>query len=113
MGYLAERPLYAQTIAAGAFAAGPQAAERDRELVRRLTTLLVAGAPQPPRSRIAVDGIAGAIGHTIRCQVHERTRSSCWRALSDHLAYVVLAPYIGADAAAEILTEEEPLPERV
>ncbi len=112
MGYLAEHPLYAQTIAAGAFAAGPQAAERDRELVRCLTRLLVAGAPQPPQSRIAVDGIAGAIGHTIRCQV-QGGRIELLRALSDHLAYVVLAPYIGADAAAEIVTEEEPLPERV
>jgi hypothetical protein len=27
-------------------------------------------------------------------------------ALSDHLAYVVLAPYIGAEAAIEIVTEE-------
>jgi AcrR family transcriptional regulator len=110
MRYLAERPLYAQTIAAGAFAAGPAAAERNRELVRSLTALLVAGAPRPACSSIAVDAIAGAIGHTIRCQVASG-EIRLLGTLSDHLSYVVLAPFIGAGAAAEIVTEDPPLPE--
>ncbi len=106
-GYLAERPLYARTIAAGAFAAGPQAAERDRQLLRGLSALLVAGAPEPARSSIAVDAIAGAIGHTIRCQVADGLIEQL-PTLSDQLAYVVLAPYLGADAAAEIVSEDQP-----
>jgi AcrR family transcriptional regulator len=106
MGYLSVRPLYAETIAAGAFAAGPQAAERARELLRRLTALLVAGAPAPAQSRIAADAIAGAIGHTIRCQV-AGDEVALLAALPDYLAYIVLAPFIGAGAAAEILAGEK------
>jgi AcrR family transcriptional regulator len=105
MRYLAERPLYARTIAAGAFAAGPQAAERDRRLMRDLTTLLVAGAPAPARSAIAVDGIAGAIGHTIRCQVSSG-QIGLLAAVSDHLSFFVLAPFIGAEAAAAVVAED-------
>jgi AcrR family transcriptional regulator len=104
--YLAARPLYARTIAAGAFAAGPAAAERNREIVRRLTALLVAGAPQPAQSSIAVDAISGAIGHTIRCQV-AADQIELLGTLSDPLAYVVLAPFLGADAAAEIVSEPD------
>jgi len=105
--YLAERPLYARTIAAGAFAAGPAAAERNREIVRRLTASLVAGAPQPARSSIAVDAISGAIGHTIRCQV-AAGQIGLLGTLSEQLTYVVLAPFLGADAAAEVVSEAEP-----
>lgn len=105
MSYLARHPLHAQTLAAGAFAAGPQAAERTRELARRLSARLVAGAPQPARSAMAVDAIAGAIGHTIRCQVASGEIEQLGT-LSDYLAYVVLAPFLGADAAAEIVTDQ-------
>jgi len=108
--YLAERPLYARTIAAGAFAAGPLAAERNREVVRRLTASLLVGAPQPAQSPIAVDAIAGAIGHTVRCQV-AAGQIELLGTLSDHLSYVVLAPFLGADTAAEIVSEDQPEPE--
>jgi AcrR family transcriptional regulator len=104
--YLSERPLYARTIAAGAFAAGPAAAERNREIVRRLTASIVAGAPQPAHSAIAVDAISGAIGHTVRCQVAAE-QIELLGALSDHLAYVVLAPFLGADAAAEVMSDPD------
>lgn len=107
MSHLAEHPLYAHTIAALAFAAGPQAIERDRQLVRRLTSLLVAGAPEPARSLIAADGIAGAIGHTIRCQVASG-QIQLLPAISDYLTYLVLAPFVGAEAAANIVTEDRP-----
>jgi AcrR family transcriptional regulator len=104
--YLAERPLYAHTIAAGAFAAGPAAAERNRQVVRRLSESLVAGAPAPAQSSIAVDAIAGAIGHTIRCQV-AAGQIEQFATLCDPLAYVVIAPFLGADAAAAIVSEPD------
>ena len=69
MRYLAGHPLYAQTIAAGAFAAGPRATERNREIVYGHRQLLIEGAPERARSGMAVEGVMGAIGHTIRCQV--------------------------------------------
>ncbi len=106
MGYLAEHPLHAQTIAAGAFAAGPQAAERTRGLARGLSALLVAGAPEPASISIAADAIAGAIGHTIRCQVASGQIEQL-RTLSDQLSYVVLAPFIGVEAAVELVSEDQ------
>jgi AcrR family transcriptional regulator len=106
MGYLAERPLYAQTIAAGAFTAGPRAVERDREIGHDLAALLLKGAPEQARSRFKVECVVGAIGHTIRCQVASE-EIQLLPALANYLAYVVLTPFIGADAAAEIVSEEQ------
>jgi hypothetical protein len=55
----------------------------------------------------AADAVAGAIWHTVRCQVAgEQVQRLV--ALSDYLAYVVLAPFIGTERAAGIVTEEQP-----
>jgi AcrR family transcriptional regulator len=105
MRFLAEHPLYAQTIAQEAFGAGPQAARRNLELGHAIATLLTKGAPRNAHSRLTVEGLAGAIWHTIRCNC-AATRIQLLPALSDYLAYVALAPLIGADAAAEILSED-------
>jgi AcrR family transcriptional regulator len=107
MVHLAERPLHAQTIAAGAFAAGLEAAERNREFGHRLVALLLRGAPEEKRSSFITEALYGAIGHTIRCQVASE-QIQLLPALSDHLAYVVLAPFIGAGPAAGIVSEEQP-----
>jgi AcrR family transcriptional regulator len=104
MRYLADRPLYAQTIALEAFAAGPDAVERNLELASGIATLLTEGAPMEAQSRLAVEGVAGAIWHLVRCQVASG-RIQLLPALSDYLSYIVLAPFIGADAAVETLTE--------
>jgi AcrR family transcriptional regulator len=105
MGYLADHPLYAHTIAREAFAAGPNAVERNLELAQGIATLLTEGAPGKAQSRLAVDGVAGAIWHLVRCQVASE-RIQLLPALSDYLSYVVLAPFIGADAAVEVMTED-------
>jgi len=103
--YLADHPLYAQTLAREAFAAGPDAVTRNLELARDVATLLTAGAPEPADRSLAVEGIAGAIWHLVRCQV-AGGRIRLLPALSDYLAYIVLAPFIGADAAVEALAED-------
>jgi AcrR family transcriptional regulator len=100
--FLAARPLYAQTIAAGAFAAGPEATERNREIGHELATMLLAGAPAQAQSRFKLEGVRGALGHTVRCQV-ESEQIQLLPALSECLSYVVLAPFIGADEAAELV----------
>jgi AcrR family transcriptional regulator len=105
MRYLAARPLYAQTIAAGAFAAGARAAERNREIGYSLARLLIEQAPEEGHSGMVVEGVIGAIGHTIRCQAASG-QIGALPAVSDHLAYVVIAPFIGADAAAAIVSED-------
>jgi AcrR family transcriptional regulator len=107
MLYLAERPHYARTIAADSFLAGPDAARRNVELAQALAGLLTEGAPGEPPGRLTLEGVGGAIWHTVRCQV------ACGRihllpVLSDYLSYVVLAPFIGAEAAVEVMSEELP-----
>jgi len=54
---------------------------------------------------LALEGVAGAIWHTIRCQV-VGGQIQRLPALTDYLAYVVLAPFIGADAAIAIVAED-------
>jgi AcrR family transcriptional regulator len=105
MRHLAERPLYAHTIAAEAFAAGPETVDRNLELARSIATLLTEGAPDETQSELAVEGTAGAIWHTVRCQVTSG-QIHLLPALSDYLSYVVLAPLIGVEAAAEVVTED-------
>ncbi len=103
--YLAEHPLYSRTIAQEAFFAGSEAVRQNLELMSAIATLLTEGAPSRARSGLAVEGIAGALMHTVRCQV-AAGRIQVLPALSDYLAYVVLAPYIGAEAAIEVLSED-------
>ncbi|HTU77822.1 MAG TPA: TetR/AcrR family transcriptional regulator [Solirubrobacteraceae bacterium] len=112
MRYLADHPLHARTLAQEGFFAGPAARERIDDLAHSIATLLIEGAPAQARSRLTAEAVAGAIWHTVRCQVGAG-RIPLLVALSDYLAYVVLAPHLGADAAAEILTEERPPVSRV
>jgi AcrR family transcriptional regulator len=105
MIHLAHRPHYARTIAAEAFAAGPSALARNLELARALAALLTNGAPGEPASRLTLEGVGGAIWHIVRCQVASG-RIQLLPALSDHLSYVVLAPFIGAEAAAEVVSAD-------
>jgi AcrR family transcriptional regulator len=107
LSYLAEHPLQARALAQEAFFAGPEALERNLELSHAIATLLTEGAPSPPACNLVTEAIAGALWHTIRCQV-TAGRIQLLAALSDHLTYIVLAPFIGADAAAQILIEESP-----
>jgi AcrR family transcriptional regulator len=103
--YLADHPLHARALSQEAFFSGAQSLEYTLELSNSIATLLTEGAPAQPSANLTAEAVAGAIWHTIRCQA-AGTRVQLLAALSDHLAYVVLAPYIGADAAIEIVTEE-------
>lgn len=106
---LAERPLYAHIIALEGPSATPQALTRSCDLAFEIATLLTEGAPTPARNKLAVEGVAGALWHAIRCQVASG-QVHLLPALTDYLAYVVLTPFVGADAAAEVVLEEEPKP---
>jgi TetR/AcrR family transcriptional regulator len=105
MGHLAGRPLYARTIGQQAFFGGAAAVRRNLQLAHDVATLLTEGAPWPQANPLAVDAVAGAIWHTIRYQVVSG-RIQLLGALSDYLSYLVLAPYIGAEAAIETVSEE-------
>jgi AcrR family transcriptional regulator len=105
MHHLADHPLHASTIAQQAFFAGAPAVARDLELTEEITLLLLAGAPTPPPSELTIDAITGAVWHTIRCQV-AAGRVQLLGALADYLSFIVLAPFIGADAAIEVVAEQ-------
>jgi AcrR family transcriptional regulator len=108
MRHLADHPLHAQMIATKAYAAGPDAIERNYELVQEIATLLTEGAPEGAGGMLAVEGVAGAISHTVRCQVAGEQIQRL-PALTDYLTYVVLAPFIGAEAAAELVMKDDPV----
>jgi AcrR family transcriptional regulator len=105
MRYFAARPAYTQTIATGVFAMGQRAVDLGAELACEVAAKLTAGAPDPPLTGLAEEGIEGAIWHTIYCQTTNGGTGALTE-LSDYLAYVVLAPFLGADEAARIVTEE-------
>jgi AcrR family transcriptional regulator len=107
MAHLAQNPLYGRAIAQEAFIAGPAAAERSLVLARSLVASLTQGAAAPAGSDFIVEGIAGALWHTVRCQV-AGGRVPLLAALDDYLAYIVLAPFTGADEAAELVTAPPP-----
>lgn len=108
MCYLAAHPLHARTIAQEAFFADPDAFERTVELSRSVAVLLTAGAPSAGDGSLTTEGVAGAIWHTVRCQV-AAGRTRLLPALADHLTYVVLTPFVGADAASAALKEDRDL----
>jgi AcrR family transcriptional regulator len=104
MRYFAARPANAQTIATGVFAMGQRAVDMGAQLAAEVAAKLTAGAPGEPLTALAKEGIEGAIWHTIYSQT-ARGGTSALPELSDYLAYVVLAPYLGAEPAARIVTE--------
>jgi TetR/AcrR family transcriptional regulator len=104
MRYFAARPANAQTIATGVFAMGQRAVDMGAQLAAEVAAKLTAGAPREPLTALAKEGIEGAIWHTIYSQT-AKGGTSALPALSDYLAYVVLAPYLGAEEAARIVTE--------
>lgn len=105
MRHLASHPLHAQMIAMGLCTVGPEGVERNGELAYNIATLLTEGAPAGAGGMLAVEGVAGAIWHTVRCQALGEQIQRL-PALTDYLTYVVLAPFTGAEAAAELITED-------
>jgi TetR/AcrR family transcriptional regulator len=102
LGYLAAHPVYARTIAEGAFAAGAEAIERNVALTQEIATRLTEGAPEQARSALALQGVAGALSHTVRCHVASG-QFQLLSVLSDYLTYIVLTPFIGSEQAAELV----------
>ncbi len=107
MRYLASHPLQTRVLAQEALCTSGDAFEQIVDLVRAIATLLTEGAPTPAHNALVTDAVAGALWHTIRCQV-AGGRIELLAAVSDHLSCVVLAQFIGAEAAIEIVTEECP-----
>jgi hypothetical protein len=60
------------------------------------------GGTTPARAPVAVAATAGALWHTLAC-LEARGRVELLPAFRDHIAFIALAPAVGADAAVREL----------
>lgn len=97
--HLAANPPRAHAITAFMFEVNPALKMLSERVIDGLAKLLTQGAPAPSRSTFVLEAIKGAIGHIVstfeECQKIEKLPLA-----SDHIAYLVLAPLIGSQAAA-------------
>ncbi|HUN79438.1 MAG TPA: TetR/AcrR family transcriptional regulator [Solirubrobacteraceae bacterium] len=110
LGHLSENPAALISLSSQMLQAGSHAIENAMELALEVTTLLTEGAPAPPRSTMAIEGIAGALWHTFYCEVIAG-RGHRLPELGEYLSYVTLTPFLGAEAAvAAVLRSRTTLP---
>jgi AcrR family transcriptional regulator len=102
LAYLAGSPARLMTLTVKAPEAGPAAITNIGELAYELATLLTEGAPRRPRTRIATEGIAGGLWNILYCEALVG-RGHRLPLLSEYISYVVLTPYLGAEAAVEAI----------
>ena len=85
------------------FEVGSAVAESIGRTVGKLSDLLAKTAPEPRRAPvIANDAVAGAVWAVVSSYAASK-RVRYLPALVDHLAFIVLAPYIGPKGAGEII----------
>jgi AcrR family transcriptional regulator len=85
------------------FEVGPAMVERMTRSVADFTAMLTASGPPPTRGPlVAQEAVTGAIWGIISSLV-ANNRLSRLPTLVDHLAFTVLAPYVGARAAGEAI----------
>lgn len=101
---LASSPARLRTLAVKAYEAGSPAIANVGDLAYEVATLLTEGAPRRPRTRIAVEGIAGGLWQILNCEVLAG-RGHRLPVLSEYISYVVLAPFLGPEAAVQAIAE--------
>ncbi len=101
MCHFADHPSHAHALTKGAFEVGSSGIDLSLELGAEVARMLTASAPSRAHSPLAVSGIAGAIWHTLYCHAALQTTDRL-PAVADSLTFIVLAPFIGAEHAAEI-----------
>jgi hypothetical protein len=74
------------------------------DLAYEVATLLTEGAPRRPRTRIAVEGIAGGLWQILGCEA-AAGRGHRLPVLCEHISYVVLAPFVGPEAAVRAIVQ--------
>ncbi len=113
LAYLAVNPARAITLATKALEAGPRAVENTMDLAHEVATLLTEGAPRRPHGKLAVEGVAGALWHTLYSEVIAG-RGHRLPILAEYLSYVVLTPFIGPEEAVQAVlssrTDASPAP---
>jgi AcrR family transcriptional regulator len=108
--HLAGNPACAVMLAAKTLPAGIAVVEEMVLLADEVATLLTEGAPRRgTRNRLASTLISGALAYTLHTEVMAG-RAHLLRSLSDYLSYVVLAPFIGPERAAQTVAEAATAP---
>jgi hypothetical protein len=108
LAYLAASPVRLRTLGVTALEVGPQTIESVEGLLYEAATLLSEGAPRRPRTGIAVDAITGALWQVLNRETLAG-RGHRLPALAEYVAYVVLTPYLGPEAAvAAIVSARAP-----
>jgi AcrR family transcriptional regulator len=103
MRHIAGDPVFARCAFVEIFAAGaPGAACRER-LLRSLAELLLRTAPEPT-TPIVAEAIVGAVWSIVHHHV-VRDATHLLPCLTDHVAYIALAPLLGAEQAARAILE--------
>lgn len=102
---LASEPAIAQLELVEVFAAGPRALERGGDTLGIHQALLDAGAQaRPDAPELTAESIGGAIQQLLYDQLTTRGPDRLVEA-APALVFIALAPFIGADAAAEVANE--------
>jgi AcrR family transcriptional regulator len=101
LGYLAENRVFTCVAFAEIFTIGRQGLERHAELMQRFSEVLLRRAPSSLRpSNLVAEAITGAVWGVIH---HEVMHNQAHRlqTLTPQIAYLVLAPLTGGDAATQ------------
>src|ERR1700691_944246 len=109
LAYLASRPARTIMLSTKALEGGPRAVENTMDLAHEIATLLTEGAPQDAQGKLAVEGVAGALWHTLYSEV-VAGRGHRLPILGEFLSYVVLTPFIGPEEAVRAVLASRPAP---
>lgn len=98
--HLAEHPICAHAMSLRLHESGPSRTERGLRVAREIASSLTARAPLNTGGSHTVEMIGGAIWHTIHFHA-SKNRLQLLPAVVDHLTYLALAPYLGAQEALD------------
>ena len=103
VNYLAAHPLLTRMVFVDLFEVGPDMITPTSESITSLSKLLTARAPQAHWGpTIAAEAISGAMWELVSSHV-ARNELRKLPTVVDHLAFIVLTPYIGAEGAVEAI----------
>ncbi len=110
--YLVAHPGLVRMAFIDIFDVGPRMVDRLNLTLERFVKLLEAGAPEPRRApALSAEAVTGALW-TVLSGYAVRNRLRYLPCLVDHLAFLVLAPYLGPKPAIEAIERAKQLPQR-
>ena len=110
--YLVAHPGLVRMAFIDIFDVGPRMVDRLNVTLDRFVKLLEQGAPEPRRApALSAEAVTGALW-TVLSGYAVRNRLRYLPCLVDHLAFLVLAPYLGPKPAIEAIERAKQLPQR-